>query len=403
MEPELRKTSIRFYEIDLLRFIAALSVVIYHYTYRGYAAGHYSPIPFTELGQYTRYGYLGVNLFFLISGYVVLLSAQGKTVNQFFISRATRLYPAFWAACTLTFIVERIWGAATAALHMPEQLHATIGQYIFNMTMFYGFLDVAAIDSAYWSLTIEILFYTLISILMAYGLLRHINSFLALWLVYIALPLVRLSSGGILLPDLFFPDYAPYFVAGMVFFLLQQQGRTWVRYGLLIGSYLLSLRAGIVEMHKLENTFQVALSPLVVLTANTIFFGLFALVISRLINFSRFTWLANLGALTYPLYLIHSNIGYIIFHRLGAVANKYVLLSGTLALMLAAAYIIHIFIEKPFSKVLGQQLKKRLLPTKKEVELTLPYPTHPYPTQFYPTLRTSSTTKTSSANSKAGM
>ena len=106
MEPELHRKPIRFYEIDLLRFSAALSVVFYHYTYCGYQAGHLSPISDPEWARITRYGWLGVQLFFLISGCVVLLSAQGKTVRQFVISRVTRLYPAFWVACTPTCTLE---------------------------------------------------------------------------------------------------------------------------------------------------------------------------------------------------------------------------------------------------------------------------------------------------------
>ncbi len=119
MEQESRKAPTRFYEIDLLRFLAALSVVIYHYTFRAYGVGNLSPIPYLEMSRFTRYGYLGVELFFIISGYVILLSVQGKTVRQFFISRVQRLYPAFWVACTLTFLVVRIWGnGSTNALSL---------------------------------------------------------------------------------------------------------------------------------------------------------------------------------------------------------------------------------------------------------------------------------------------
>jgi peptidoglycan/LPS O-acetylase OafA/YrhL len=67
MEPEVRKAPVRFYEIDLLRFLAALSVVLFHYTYFGPMAKDYSPISYPELGRFGRYGYLGVELFFIIS------------------------------------------------------------------------------------------------------------------------------------------------------------------------------------------------------------------------------------------------------------------------------------------------------------------------------------------------
>jgi len=100
LESAPHKLPTRFYEIDLLRFIAAISVVFYHYAFIGVTRPDYNPLVFPALVPIAKYGYLGVELFFIISGYVVLLSAQGKTVRQFFVSRVTRLYPAYWVACT---------------------------------------------------------------------------------------------------------------------------------------------------------------------------------------------------------------------------------------------------------------------------------------------------------------
>jgi peptidoglycan/LPS O-acetylase OafA/YrhL len=55
----------RFYEIDLLRFLAALSVMLYHYTFRGFAADDMSPLEFPYLAHVFKYGSLGVDLFFI--------------------------------------------------------------------------------------------------------------------------------------------------------------------------------------------------------------------------------------------------------------------------------------------------------------------------------------------------
>jgi peptidoglycan/LPS O-acetylase OafA/YrhL len=357
MEPEVRRLPVRYYEIDLLRFLAALSVVFYHYTFRGYAEGNYSPLPFIELGQVTRYGYLGVELFFIISGYVVLLSAQGKTVRQFVLSRVTRLYPAFWAACTLTFLVERLWGPGPADAHLAPDLHAGLGQYLYNLTMLHEFMGTRSIDGAYWSLTIEITFYFLVSLLIAYRLMPHINLCLALWLGYALLPGVVHHSSPF--AQLFFPEFAPYFVAGMLFYLLQQpQGRRWPRYGLLAVAYLLALRSAGVQARQMTEVYHAFISPYVAMGAVTLFFGIFYTVTLKKINLSRFAWLAWLGSLTYPLYLLHSNIGFLIFHRLGHLANKYVLLSGTLLLMLGAAWLVHVLVEKRLSKPLGAQVAR---------------------------------------------
>lgn len=90
------------------------------------------------------------------------------------------------------------------------------------------------------------------------------------------------------------------------------------------------------------------------------FFLLIGLVAFGKINFGAQTWLAKLGALTYPLYLLHGHIGYVVFHRLGHLFNKYVLLAGLLALMLLAAYLISTRIEKPFGRPLGQRVNRLL-------------------------------------------
>jgi len=79
-----QKSKARLYELDLLRFIAAISVLLYHYTFMGYAEnsiqGDYtSPIEYPMLAPFSQYTYLGVNLFFMISGFVILLSAHGMT------------------------------------------------------------------------------------------------------------------------------------------------------------------------------------------------------------------------------------------------------------------------------------------------------------------------------------
>ena len=84
-------------------------MVIYHYTFSGHAR-HLIPIAFPEISVVSRYGYLGVDMFFTISGFVVLLSAWGRRPRDFVISRVVRLYPAFWTAVTITAVVVILLG-----------------------------------------------------------------------------------------------------------------------------------------------------------------------------------------------------------------------------------------------------------------------------------------------------
>ncbi|MBC6609409.1 acyltransferase [Hymenobacter sp. BT507] len=359
MEQQHRKVSVRLYEIDLLRFLAALAVVFFHYTHCGYEEGNLSPIPFLELSPITKYGYLGVELFFIISGYVVLLSAQGKTVRQFFLSRIIRLFPAFWVACTLTFVVQKIWGPGPTDIHMSPLLTANISHYLYNMTMLYDFFGIPALDGSYWSLTTEITFYFLVSLLISYKLVHRIDFVLIAWLGLVMLPGWNKGFGPFAF--LFIIGYAPYFIAGMLFYLIQQPGgRTWFRYVLLGVAYILAIRTGFSKAAVLTTTYHGVLSRGVVITVITCFFLLFLLITLGKTDLSRLTWLSWLGSLTYPLYLVHGSIGFIIFHRVGHLMNKYILLVATLGLMLMVAYLIHVLIEKRYSKKLGTQVAKLL-------------------------------------------
>ncbi|SFQ53961.1 acyltransferase family protein [Hymenobacter arizonensis] len=353
MEPQAKLPS-RQYEIDLFRFLAALAVVLYHYTHRAYGADNLSPVAYPELSPVTRYGYLGVQLFFIISGYVVLLSAQGKTVRQFFVSRVQRLYPAFWIACTLTFLIVRFWGTGPLDELSAPILNVGTRQYLQNLTMLQEFWGQVNVDQAYWSLTVEISFYFFISLLISYKLMPHINLAIGLLLAY-AVVAPYLNMGNTPFTTLFFPQHAAYFVAGMLFYLMQQPaGRTWVRYAFMLVAYLLAVRYGRYGMA--EHGVQEA----VVLGIVTSFFILVGLVAFGILNFGRQEWLAKLGAVTYPLYLLHGHIGYVVFHRFSHLVDRYVLLVGLLVVMLLAAYLISNSVEKPLGKLLGRQLNRLL-------------------------------------------
>lgn len=350
MEPEPHKAPLRFYEIDLLRFLSAVSVVLYHYTYRAYAQGEYSPVAFLTLGQITRYGWLGVQLFFIISGYVVLMSAYNKTVRKFFLSRVTRLYPAYWVACTVTFLVIRFYGP-----HAPkpgwQSFVVTAKQYAYNMTMLYSFLGFDNIDTAYWSLEYELVFYFLIAIMLGWGLSEHLDILLLFWLLYTA---VAGPSNTTILAILFMPKYSPYFISGMLFFLIQNNiGNRRLQLGLLGVAFLLALRCVRAETHGLSDYFHQPISTAVTIAAVTCFYVIFWLLITRRLNLSRFTWLSTLGGITYPLYLFHGNIGFVVFHCTQDV-NKYAVLVGLLVAMLIISYLVYRFIERKGSKLLGK-------------------------------------------------
>ena len=91
--------------LDLLRLAAALAVVFFHYFFRGAAAEGALAEGYPAVAPFALYGYLGVNLFFLISGFVIAWSAQGRFWQEFAIARFVRLYPGYLLCMTITFAV----------------------------------------------------------------------------------------------------------------------------------------------------------------------------------------------------------------------------------------------------------------------------------------------------------
>ena len=86
----------RLRELDLLRFVAAMLVMLHHYVGRlaGWGVQNHHNMP--GLAAVTHFGNLGVDLFFLISGFVILMSAWGRGVGDFAVSRVVRIFPSYW-------------------------------------------------------------------------------------------------------------------------------------------------------------------------------------------------------------------------------------------------------------------------------------------------------------------
>ncbi|HET9953863.1 MAG TPA: acyltransferase [Polyangiaceae bacterium] len=335
----------RFYELDLLRFLAALAVLIFHYAFRGFAADHLTQLPYPWLAQAAKYGHLGVNLFFLISGFVILMTASHGSKRHFLVSRFVRLYPAFWICCTLTFLVT------TFAPHFKYV--PTWGEYVENLTLFSGFFGIPSVDGAYWSLFVEMKFYVLIFLVLAFGQLRRIKQLLGFWLLAtVAATLWPMRYVFFLL----IPEYAPYFIAGATFYLVSKEGPSLYKLGLLVSCYALIIIGVVRSVPEFERYYHTSESRVAACAAVSVFYLLFWLIATRPISRKpRKTWL-TLGALTYPLYLLHQNIGYVLFNVLYRRLNVHLIFWGTTALMLASAYGV-----QRMERVLAKPLKQYLL------------------------------------------
>ena len=333
----------RLYHIDLLRFLAALYVLFFHYCFRGYSKDNLTTLQFASIEEFSKYGYLGVDLFFIISGFVILMSALNSDITRFMISRFSRLYPAYWVCVLLTATVLLIWG-------VPAQ-KPSVSQIAFNMTMFHGFFGIPHVDGVYWSLIIELKFYIIIGLVLLFRAIKYIKLF-ALLLLCIAImqlifPFKDVSFPIRLLYFITFPKWSSYFVAGMFFFLLYKEGFKWKYLLVITMCYLTSLVYAFEKVDYLIAAYGQEFSYVTVALFISSFYALFYLISLEKLKVINKKYFLTLGALTYPLYLIHQNIGYIIINNLASYLNKWVLLALSITLMLLLSHFIHKIIEKP--------------------------------------------------------
>jgi peptidoglycan/LPS O-acetylase OafA/YrhL len=181
--------------------------------------------------------------------------------------------------------------------------------------------------------------------------------FLIGWLVItIALewyPNMRLRS-------IFLTDYAPFFIAGATCFLIYQHGWSLARCAITLVTFATSVRASLASLPALSKTYQVEYSAVVVASLLAIMFAVMLLIASKKTGvIARRNWVA-VGALTYPLYLLHQNVGYIMLTASHGRVDPYIALIGIVAFMLIAAWMVHRFVERPFSKPLRMFTEKLL-------------------------------------------
>jgi peptidoglycan/LPS O-acetylase OafA/YrhL len=81
----------------------------------------------------------------------------------------------------------------------------------------------------------------------------------------------------------------------------------------------------------------------------TLFFVVMLLIaLGRTGAIARHRW-PLAGAISYPLYLLHQNIGYLVFNRFYPTVNAHLLFWGMIAAVLGAAYGVHVLVERRFA------------------------------------------------------
>jgi PST family polysaccharide transporter len=343
----------RLGELDVLRGIAAVAVMFFHYTIRYgevFAPGG-PPLHANPLGE------TAVHLFFIISGFVIFMTlSKTRTALDFLVSRFSRLYPVYWAAVLLTF-------AIVAFAPLPGRTPGT-GQLLVNLTMLQFWLRVPAIDGVYWTLAVELSFYAIMLTVFLVGWLRRIEWLVIPWLLaegtwtYFASrhDLPKIIEVSLLL------KFGHLFLAGVLFYRLRFEGFTLARHALL--ACCLAMHAWVFG---LAGT----------LWAAGFFAAFYAIACDRL------GWLAVrplvfLGAISYSLYLVHQNIGFVIMRAL-ADFSRPLQIGVAVAVAILLASFLTFFIERPALRAIRNWYKARRQPRPDAAPLSMAAAAAPSP------------------------
>jgi len=281
---------LRLRELDALRGLAALAVVFYHYSYFIQFMVPGAALPVLQV----RWGDDGVKLFFAISAFAMLATIERTpTLWAFARARARRLLPEYWLAMALTGIVAWTFG--------PARLAVTPTEWLENLPLLQKLTGVPMVDGVYWTLNVEVIFYALIALAWATGALRSIDRLVLGWLA------VRLVCWLLPTPAwlqfILLTDHAVWFSVGLIAYPVWRGTARW-RDQRLLAAAILGVEAFTASEH----------ATLLVIGMMALFFG----IATGRVRGLRHPVLLWLGAISYPLYLVHAVIGYAIITRLQA-------------------------------------------------------------------------------------
>ena len=363
--------------LDLLRFGAAVLVMFYHLGFwldmephpiigsGNGAVGH--AMPAISAFPLAGYGWLGVQIFFVISGFVIAYTANGSSVGRFLKSRIVRLLPAAWICATITAL-------AYLCIHLYPA--GVVADAYANAVWLMPFGPW--IDRVYWTLPIEVAFYLSILLLLSLDAMGKAERIFVvvgsvsatLWLavfslhhfqglyhhvmpdtarVFLTIDLQQFLDNRIAQLLLF--AHGCFFATGLVFWAATRRGFTPLRLAVL-GFLTAGGIANVIESTRLSPRLIEPSGP-----AIAIYIGALAVVVLSL-KFNRFMpsnrIAREIGLMTYPVYLIHNVVGCIL---IGHVLMRVMPLQAAAPLALVACIALVALVIRPLERRLQNRFR----------------------------------------------
>jgi peptidoglycan/LPS O-acetylase OafA/YrhL len=311
--------------LDSFRFLAITSVLFYHFTFRWAFV-----LPSSHFyGNFAQYGSLGVEFFFVISGFVIsytLENTEGPTA--FFKNRFIRLFPPLLLCTLITFIAAGFLDNTSIfpEAHQPANLLPSLtltNHAIWTLISHHNFFWI---NGSYWSLWVEVQFYAIAAALYFSGKGKFIRNLVWTTIVisaikYIPPVFMNVSWGKGNHPGLIsfvtnlkefyllfnIVYYLPWFVLGSFFHYLFKGYRPMTNKVLDI-SVLIMLAFLYADHYKYRGWVMHVLV--------LVFFGLL-IYKPKWLGFLDFPLFRRIGVISYTLYLIHEDIGVLLMTKIG--------------------------------------------------------------------------------------
>ena len=320
----------RIVELDSLRALAALNLVLFHFTHvYTMKYGYTTPLGFTfPFGKY------GVQLFFMLSGFVNAMTLLRKRKSaDFLASRIIRICPSYWSVIVINLLILGM-APLTVTAYSAEQIAA-------NATIMPNLFGYECMEPVTWTLQIEVLFYSLILLMFMTGALekpfRVVMSFLGLSLVtctainFLAVrghdPL--LFSWMTTMRDLLILEYLPLFTVGILLNEIKnRRGK--------LSHNAFGILASLAVFHLVDRHDHNPVASLILL-------GLLAFSAYGRVPFLRFKPLVFVSTISYALYLLHNNLGCVFIYHINqaGVSPLVSMVAGIAFVILVSAFVTY--------------------------------------------------------------
>lgn len=356
--------------LDGLRGLAALAVVAYHFLVR-WAEPHFNPTLYYHGDFFADFfplqiaGRFGVCLFFLISGYVIMMTLErSKGLMDFTGRRAARLWPAMLFCATASMLIINLSGSAYVYPNV-ERWHVTTWEYV--SSIFFIPPDLTAdifgytqsdrprwVEGVYWTLWAEVRFYAVIAL--AWWLSPR-NHFIWVWC---AIQAISTSIG--FMTHMGIGDGSP--IRGMASLVFQPNELAWFTLGLVawkarsaVNQLPLWIAGGLAAFalaqgHVIDFNQGVGLGDRALRTLALYAFVAtpFVLFLTGSVLLKPLTWkpIIAVGLASYPLYLFHERPGMAYLYWLNeAGVPPWIAVIIAVSATIVFALLIHRFIEEP--------------------------------------------------------